>query len=909
MLLFYMMRLFDEEKVVKAAYENFFLDDVFNQKEYRGLYADMMNIRRNQISFLNKSLCGNGGTTGLIRYALANSKGLLVLVPNVSICKSKEVEYKDNTDVCCVYGGSKGFNPDAQVVIATYDQFSNLLLKLSSAGVKTGTDLWDMTFWGGRTVIIDEYHKLIDDSGFRAVCHRMTELISRTDSPVVLMSATPNEDYIKMLRDLLPERTIYNYTVQYSRMTPKYDTRIDVYDVKQKELKDIFKNMLDSKNNQQICVFYNCVKDIKTILGQIGDDRCEVLCSNDSREKVGKYYSEQFNEEKKLHFMTSAYFTGNDIWVNVDKCVIVGSGEFDYMALSERDIRQIIGRFRIKDGGVRTEGVQLLYMKRFKNQKNYMQNKNTYEKISKDMGVLGEKWVQMSDGILQMHNLIRTKDALRRYNMWESYENLSKALSDYGYTVQKVNTDFLKDMKVAEKRRHLTFKEVKKRLEKGQDVDFDEYPDICEVQAYVKVKGMGDILNRKVSKQDIHNWYMAYQMSRGSDLNVEKSKLPEIFGLHTFGRYNAKYLNACLVFLDDESDYDKLSINLYDKMLCYAVPWKIDSKGHKYNGTWLVIPHTPKISDFSIDSLYKKESKKSPDLGVWEKETNISYETSNTGRAYAQTISLGDAVRKGKISRLSGIPLYDWVNEDKASRLPDVKKGKDWSNIKMFCQTKMSEMYKDTKDEYRHIRSEMNLADSLIIDIDGGLSFNEFKEKYDRWTWIAYPTINNVSDNWTKFRVIVPLSNTIKLEGEHNLKVLKLLRTMFCPYEDPDHQLYSFVNFEDFVRLKGNKGETYNIPQEYVDCLGMCLKESYDYNSRKFEKKKVNFNGSKGRDLTLDDAKSMFLKALLNPEEGARHKVLYPIKKRLSDADRVMFEDWLAKVYPAYIKHWNSHRV
>lgn len=43
---FDMERIFDEELVVKAAYDNFFLDDIFNQKEYRGIYAEMMNPRK-----------------------------------------------------------------------------------------------------------------------------------------------------------------------------------------------------------------------------------------------------------------------------------------------------------------------------------------------------------------------------------------------------------------------------------------------------------------------------------------------------------------------------------------------------------------------------------------------------------------------------------------------------------------------------------------------------------------------------------------------------------------------------------------------------------------------------------------------------------------------------------------------
>lgn len=75
-----MIRLFDEEKVVKADLNNFYLDDILGQKENRGIYDDMMNTKWNHISFLNKGMCGNGGTTGLVRYALSHNKGLLVLV-------------------------------------------------------------------------------------------------------------------------------------------------------------------------------------------------------------------------------------------------------------------------------------------------------------------------------------------------------------------------------------------------------------------------------------------------------------------------------------------------------------------------------------------------------------------------------------------------------------------------------------------------------------------------------------------------------------------------------------------------------------------------------------------------------------------------------------------------------------
>ena len=61
-----------------------FLDEIISDDIYERMFSGR------QISFLNKTRCGNGGTTGFIKYALDNDKGCLILVPNVSICISKE---------------------------------------------------------------------------------------------------------------------------------------------------------------------------------------------------------------------------------------------------------------------------------------------------------------------------------------------------------------------------------------------------------------------------------------------------------------------------------------------------------------------------------------------------------------------------------------------------------------------------------------------------------------------------------------------------------------------------------------------------------------------------------------------------------------------------------------------------
>lgn len=896
--------LFNEEIEVKAGPGTFYLDDVFKQEEYQGLYGDMMDTIHYPISFLNKTVCGNGGTTGMVRYALEKNKGLLVLVPNVSIVKSKEWDYRDDDNVCCVYGGSDEFNPDAQIVIATYDQFPRLLRTLSKNGVKTGTDLFQMSFWSGRTVVVDEYHKLIDDSGYRDICYRMTEMVRNSHSPVILMSATPCEEYAKMLREILPLWIIRKYTVVYDNEWNDYDTRLDIWEAKKGELKDVLFTMLNSDNNHHICVFYNSVTDIKKLLGQLDDDRIEVLCSSKSKDKVGKYYSDKFNEKKKLHFMTSAYFTGFDIWTDGCKCVIVTSNEYDYMTISDRDIKQIIGRFRMTGGGVRHSDNHIWYIKTTPDQKNYLMNQNTYDLLVKDLGILGDRWIEMSDGVRMMHSMIRTKDILHRFDMYSDVDKVVKYMKDYGYIVKKRGK--IEGFTTIKKKKHITFKKAKEMLKNGMKVDFDSYPDINELEEFMKVKGLGKLMENRTTKTDIHNWYQAYTLANGQDL--EKKNPCDVFGIKNFGRYNQGFLYACLEYLGEKPTSENFRYLMYHFMSSYVISWKLDNKGKKNNNTWLVITITPKNGNFFDVLLYKKEVKKLPNLGVLVPGIKLSYQTDIKTKSFARTSTLPEAMKSGYIPALTGIPLYDWVNEDKPNRLPGIKKGKDWTSIKMFKQGKLSEMYQDTDKTYRFIKSEMNLADCLICDIDGGLTFSQFKERYKDWMWMAYPTINNLTEDWTKFRVIVPLEKTIKLEGEHNLKVLKALRTMFCPFEDPEHQVYSFINYEDFSRMVGNEGYVYSIPQEFVDCLNMCITTSYDYNDRKFSKTDiVSGDGKSG--MSLSDAQGLFLRKLADPTEGARHRVLYPIKKGLSPEDRVLFENWLGEVYPGYLSHWRSHKV
>jgi CRISPR/Cas system-associated endonuclease/helicase Cas3 len=181
------------------------------------------------INVLNKSQCGNGGTTGFIRYALAENKGLLVLVPNISICKSKEKEYKDDERVCCIYGGKNGIRLDAKVIIATYDQMHKMLTSMSDCGVDYNED-WTSKIWSDRLIVLDEYHKLISECGYRNICYSITNMLKYTNYGVMLMSATPNLLYIKMLKKYSGKEVV-SYTIKYN------DDKVNLmYKVEQKHI-------------------------------------------------------------------------------------------------------------------------------------------------------------------------------------------------------------------------------------------------------------------------------------------------------------------------------------------------------------------------------------------------------------------------------------------------------------------------------------------------------------------------------------------------------------------------------------------------------------------------------------------------------------------------------------------------
>ena len=936
-------RLFDFDYEVYGNGRLFYLNEVVEKVDgsdagpiLKDKHYEMMMVK-NRITVLNKAECGNGGTSGIVDYLKRHNIGGLILVPNVSISKGKEVKYKDDPNICCVYGGVDKIDWEAKIVIATYDQFKRLLANLRDFGF--AGDIFSNEFWRGRAIFVDEYHKLVDESKFRGIMAELTELIINTDLPITLMSATPHYDYICALREAVGDKKeVVSINVVYKdrRMTK----RMSIYNPKASEIDKIIKKYIDG--NYQVCIFYNNVKRITKILNDIGTEDCEILCSESRKKDCGNYYSNSYTPTKKMHFMTSAYFTGHDIDEFSGKVIVIGSNSTVAGALGMRDIKQLLGRFR-EYCGESMSNIHLLYVWGKKDDDAIQTQLNSTEKILEG---LGDNWIMNAACIEQKLKNMYCNDALERLEYWSSTEKLIKKLKNSGYVVDTLMVDGKQTLKAKpigelpdyEVEPNLTYREAYTRIANGEDVSWKEYRDVNKIKNYIDKYSITRKADGSIVIPARNRIFNLVKINEVVENRKNRSPFDEMsvddryvaFGFDDCAIYKASYLMNCLEYIQMENpelifgelDYGLLPVYMKEVFGAVMFCWKVGTKKNGSAHQWCVIGQnvtkqlkfgkTTGSYPFWGSSIYIEQlHQKGEDYVV--NPIKLSYRIVKKSGCYGRTIDWRELPKY--IPSLTGIPLYDWVLEDKTYRLNQVKNNKSdlktWGNIKNFEQLQISEFYQNTTNEYRYIKSEMNEISSLIIDIDDSLSFYKFKELYKEWAWLAYPTISNTAPNsWNKFRVIIPLAHPIRIEGDNNLKVLKALRSSFCAYEDKCHQTGSYVNLSDWGEKHINKGRLYSIEQSDVDLLQYLISVVSDYSKKKFDAKEIDVNvKSDRRWWNLDKAIKLYEEADASPMEGARHASLFKIKNNLSEKDCDRFEDWLREHYPSVVKkHWQTHK-
>lgn len=886
--------LFEFDTTIKAN-GKFHVKDIIPEAEYKRWFSSR---KRGKIFVLNKGRCGNGGTTGFIEYAKKAYKGLSIIVPNVSIVKSKEWD----DDLCCLYGGVEGVDKDKPIRVCTWDMH-----KVVEAFPQFGMDM-DNRFWGGSLLVVDEYHKLIDDSNFRTICAKVVKTIITTKSNVVLMSATPNYEFIDFLREV-SGKEVETYNIEYDdNVSPALQW---MERGKGKKLFDIINEVMRTARQKasegkvhQVVLFYNSVKGISDIVNQLEDKSdVEVLCSKNRNSKAVPCYSCEFNEEKRFHFMTSAYFTGMDVEAYIDKVVIIGGNSNMTLAYSNKEIKQMLGRMRkgydgsfiIPDGRAMDSKAYADY--RAKKEQSKFIIENIKGDARKD-----EMFIQQYLDYLYCTSIVESMEG------WQSKAAFTKMMSIYGeYTVMASK---MKEPDSFSRKRDISFGEYKKKRLNGEKAPY-RYSAMCE--QFIGLCGLERF--EKATRNEIERYVKLNE--KAGDVNIEALSGEEKYDLFLGdGFYRGSYLMGVLYYLGSKCEYDTLEETMNEVFGCYCI---LDSGNTaKKNGClYLCVMGSGirKMSDIGDSGIYKESDFLSPILDKnrtttirVSKRISKPKQTTQCITDYLCTTAF-KSLMEGKNSKDTEYHK-DFFTKILANptHITSIKEDPEWNEVfKAYKeqQTMISEFYKDvpSSERYHHTMNEMEKIDCLIVDIDDSITYNEFKELYGNYEYTAYPSISNTDpDNWRKFRVIFPLAHTLSIPND-SLSVLKLLRRMVCKYEDNQHNLGAYINKEQWAMRREHDGHLVSIGQDTIVYLDTLIKSLKTYTTK--------FQKSKDGHFTITDCWTLERAMAYYGEhdkDGERHPALFIIKNHLSDDDCDLFVGWLRQHHPSKMHHWLSHK-
>ena len=913
--------LFKFDEVIKVKDDQKYLTEILTDRHYEKWFSQVRG-GKGKIFILNKGRCGNGGTMGFINYAREHCKGLIVSVPNRSIVVSKE----KHDECCCVYGGAESIDKNKNIRICTwdktdevegYDQFGFENIDFFAGSPR---------FWSGSLLVVDEYHKLIDDSNFRTVCNKIIKTILTTNSNVVLMSATPNYEFIEFLRDF-SGKEVETYNVKYDdedihkKYIPlqwferqkgyrMYDIISEVCNTSRKMKKEY--ELYPSKRglaHNKVAFFFNSVKEICNIVSQMPDTSdVEVLCAKtELHEATVPCYSKVFNPEKQIHFMTSAYFTGMDIDEKIRfwKVVFIGGNNASYLAYSNKTIKQGLGRFR---GGY--DGTAFITNGRVKDKFGYIHMKSKISELDEKIQLRkkyagNQEYVKdhMDEIIQENIDYLYYTTKVESMDGWDDFNSFKKMMSVY----PEYTTVYSKmhQPKRYPRLRDISFKVYKQKRLKGIKVAY-RYGAICDM--FIEKYGLERFANATRSEIEA-------KLKLGDKVgDVDIMSMPQWHKYDLLlgdGYYRGSYLMSVLDYLGEKCDYEDLEEKMYEVFGCFSF-YQEGNTANKRSCLFLCI--LPKMVEnvqiLGHASIYNSVSHKlnqnHPLASI-----KVSKKVSKRNKA---TQAITDYLDRTK--------LYSMINDGSEKQksmmielfrdttvISELKKDDGWKQVFddfKNNQTMISEFYKEVPPsvKYPHKKDEMEKIDCLIVDIDNSISYNEFKEKYGDYTYIAYPTISNAdADNWTKFRVIIPLAQTLYIPND-SLNVLKLLRRMVSKYEDKNHQLGSYINQEQWDMKRINKGEVVDISQDTVSYLDALLKNLKTYDG-KFKKSKKDGGFSTTNYWDIDRAIAYYQE---HDKDGERHRATFVIKNRLSEEDCGLFEDWFWHNHPSKMHHWKSHK-
>lgn len=881
------MKIFDGIQTIKSNGKRD-LPEIIPQYLYNKWFGKK---QKGKIFVLNKGRCGNRGTTGFMQYAKNNKMGLTIIVPNISIVKSKELD----TEICSVYGGKEIFNKESNVRICTWDKHAEVL-GYSQVGVIF--DDFDFKIWDGSLLVIDEYHKLVDDCNFRKICSKVVETIISTNDNVVLMSATPNWEFIEFLEQKSGKK-VEVYEVEYDEHIPQVLGWVDKED---KKMFDIVNTIIISsrEKNTNVVFFYNSVKKISDIVNQLYDDSdVEVLCSKNHKDKDIPCYSEKYNDKKRIHFATSAYFTGMDILERVNKIVIIGGNGAEELSYSANEIKQMLGRGRdIKEGIVGYDGSFII-------RENNIINMWEFGIVSGKMERYKEKLDDENDPKYIDYYLKYLYYSQKKNSMesWENFDKFKEMMSVFSeYTTKKIK---IGEPLVKKRKRDISFKKYQRERLKGNKIPY-RYSKVCE--KFIELYGLEKF--GKVSRNLINR--LVKLNEKQGDLNIEKASKSELFDAFLGdGYFYGSYLMSVLDYLGVIYDVGELEETIMNTFDCFCV-MDGNVSGKRSKNEFLCFrseksffqPKSGTQPIIYIECVPENGGKKPGNNFLEHKlDYKISLKISNPNmRTTAITTPLHNTIftdmryyndSDDKIQTMVR-NFYNTLYDNptlKSGVKSDDSWGKVFDEFKKYQQM-ISEFYKNTKNKYQHIKSECEKIDTIIIDIDNSISFSKFKEIYQDYKFTAYPSISNIEKDWTKYRVIFYLNQTLNVPNE-TLKVLKILRLMVCKYEDKKHNLGSYINGCDWYNRYENDGMLINITQDLVVYIDTLIKTLQTYTFKTFTDKDGKIHTYKW---DIEKCKEYANEHFVSV--GDRHDSCYAILMHIDSSIFGEFDSWLRENHP-----------
>lgn len=296
---------------------------------------------------INKKLADVGGT-----YLAANCKyNYIIVCPTRDLVDSIAADKNNKYNIFRCYGGTKreDFNEysttnEIKKIAVTYDSFTKL-----TNWIENHNDY---------RILIDEYHLLLQNVGFREEAINCLFEIVNKYSYVTYLTATPFD----CKYEIAQLKNLDHYEIEWEK-----EIKINTVRVKSpspvkaatKMIMDFLKGDLVAPNMEgkptkveELYIFLNSVTSIRQICDTLDleDEDIKICCANRIRNRkiMDKYsISSVTSPNKKINFFTSKCFQGCNLFTNNGLIIVVSDANRESMVTDlTSDLVQIAGRIR-----------------------------------------------------------------------------------------------------------------------------------------------------------------------------------------------------------------------------------------------------------------------------------------------------------------------------------------------------------------------------------------------------------------------------------------------------------------------------------------------------------------------------------------------------------------------------------